>query len=100
MAGDRTFNFTGGAETITLSDFGTNNDGMSQIDSDVLGEVVHFLNPSDNIFINTEIGAIAGADIVDITSLDTLFDANLTVTAGVDDIINTERSISEGGLST
>lgn len=99
LAGDRTFNFTGGAETITLSDVGTNNDGMSQIDSDVLGELVNFLNPTDNIFINTEVGAVAGADIVNITSLDTLFDANLTVTAGNDDTINTGTvDIGSGNL--
>lgn len=98
-AGDRTFNFTGGAETITLSDVGANNDGMSQIDSDVLGELVNFLNPADNIFINTEVGAVAGVDIVNITSLDTLFDANLTVNAGTDDTINTGTvDIGSGAL--
>ncbi|WP_417391015.1 choice-of-anchor D domain-containing protein [Gimesia sp.] len=99
VAGDRTFNFTGGAETITLSDVGPNNDGISQIDSDVLGELVNFLNPTDNIFINTEIGAVAGADIVTISGLDTLFDANLTVTAGTDDTINTGTvDIGSGAL--
>ncbi|WP_417382519.1 choice-of-anchor D domain-containing protein [Gimesia sp.] len=89
VAGDRTFSFTGAAEIITLSDDGVAANGTSRIDSNIFGEVVTFLNPTDNIFINTELSGGSGADLVDIVGLDSNFDANLTVTAGTDDTIDT-----------
>ncbi|QDU13974.1 Pectinesterase [Gimesia maris] len=99
VAGDRTFSFTGAAEIITLSDDGVAANGTSRIDSDLFGEVVTFLNPTDNIFINTEVSGGSGADLVDIVGLDSDFDANLTVTAGTDDTINTGTvDIGSGAL--
>ena len=98
LAGDRTFSFTGGPETITLSDDGVAANGTSRIDSDLFGEVVTFLNPTDNIFINTEVSGGTGADQVDIVGLDSDFDANLTVSAGTDDTINTGAVDIDSGI--
>ncbi|WP_145450594.1 beta strand repeat-containing protein [Gimesia panareensis] len=83
LANDRTFSFLGGAETITLSDDGDVGDGESQIDSDLFGEVVTFLNATNNVIIKTTDGT--GADNVNIEGVDSLFDADLTVQAGTDD---------------
>ena len=73
-ATDRVFTFTGGAETITLSDDATSGDGISLIDS-TLGESVAFVHPSGSLTIN----AGSGADTVNLTGLDSSFDADLTV---------------------
>ncbi len=70
----RTFTFTGGAETISLTDDGDAGDGQSMIDSN-LGEVVTFNNPSSTLTIN----AGSGSDTVNLTSLDSTFDADLLV---------------------
>ncbi len=83
-ATDRVFNFTGGAETITLDNGGTL---VNQIDS-TLGESVDFNNPSGSLTINTEVGVGTGADILNIEGLDANFDADLTVNSGNDDNVN------------
>src|SRR5262249_26835704 len=50
-AGNRTFTFTGGAETVTVSDSG-GADGLTRIDSS-LGEFVDFAAPSSSLTIVT-----------------------------------------------
>jgi hypothetical protein len=62
---DHHFVFTGGAETITLSDDGTGSDGQSLIES-TLGESVNFTNPTG--LLRVEAGT--GDDIVNFTGLD------------------------------
>lgn len=71
---NRVFTFTGGAETITLSDDATAGDGFSMIDS-TLGELVIFLNPTNSLSIN----AGSGADQIDIDGFDTLTSFDLAV---------------------
>jgi GEVED domain/Secretion system C-terminal sorting domain/Domain of unknown function DUF11 len=65
FATDRTFVFTGGAESITLSDDGTPSDTKSLIDSS-LGESVVFINPTGTLTVR----AGTGDDTVTFTSLD------------------------------
>lgn len=84
-ATDRVFTFTGGAETITLSDDPVAADNVNRIDS-TLGELVDFLNPTNSLTIN----AGTGADTVDLAALDssTAF-PTLTVNGDDDaDVIN------------
>lgn len=76
-ATDRTFDFTGDAETITLSDAGT---GTMTIDS-TLGESVTFVNPTGSLTI-TDSGA-SGNDTIIIDSVDAAFRASLTIDGGV-----------------
>jgi len=71
-AADRVFTFTGGAETITLTDAAA--PGFMTIDS-TLGESVTFANPTSSLTIN----AGTGDDTVTITSVDAAFDASLTI---------------------
>ncbi|QDU49052.1 golvesin C-terminal-like domain-containing protein [Gimesia panareensis] len=99
LVNDRTFSFTGAAETITLSDDGGVGNGQSQIDSDLFGESVTFLNATNNVIIKTTDGT--GADNVHIEGVDSLFDANLTVQAGTDDSTTfqgTVTNITSGNL--
>ncbi|GHC64426.1 HYR domain-containing protein [Ulvibacter litoralis] len=81
---NRIFNFTGGAETITLDAGGTLD---NQIDS-TLGESVDFNNPTNSLTINTEVGGGPGADNINIEGVGAGFDANLTVNSGNDDTVN------------
>ncbi|PAY15697.1 hypothetical protein CKO51_30555 [Rhodopirellula sp. SM50] len=64
---DRVFTFTGGSETITLSDDPVAADNVNRIDS-TLGELVDFLNPTNSLTIN----AGTGDDLIDVLDLDTL----------------------------
>ncbi|QEF98652.1 Hemolysin, chromosomal [Stieleria maiorica] len=64
---DRVFTFTGGAETITLSDDLVAADNVNRIDS-TLGELVDFLNPTNSLTIN----AGTGDDVIDILDRDSL----------------------------
>ncbi|QDV81290.1 dockerin type I domain-containing protein [Planctomycetes bacterium TBK1r] len=64
---DRVFTFTGGSETITLSDDPVAADNVNRIDS-TLGELVDFLNPTSSLTIN----AGTGDDLIDVLDLDTL----------------------------
>ncbi|GAB5398577.1 MAG: hypothetical protein Aureis2KO_01620 [Aureisphaera sp.] len=73
-ANNRIFNFTGGAETITLSDDGNANDGISFIDS-TLGESVTFVDPIASLTIN----AGNGNDRLNVEGVDGTFDAGLTI---------------------
>ncbi|HZK09352.1 MAG TPA: BspA family leucine-rich repeat surface protein [Bacteroidales bacterium] len=81
---DRVFNYTGGAETITLNAGGSLD---NQIVS-TLGESVDFNNPNTSLTINTEVDGGSGADVVNIEGVSAGFDADLTVNGGSDDNIN------------
>ena len=70
---NRVFTFTGGAETITLTNGGTLD---MRIDS-TLGELVDFTNPTTSLTIN----ANSGADVVDITSMDAGYAGSLTISS-------------------
>jgi hypothetical protein len=59
------FTFMGVDATVTLSDDGTANDGVSRIDSN-LGEVTTFTNPSNSVTVNLDVGD----DILDVQGLD------------------------------
>lgn len=95
-ATDRVFTFTGGAETITVTDSG-GADGKTTIDS-TLGESVTFTNPSGSLTIN----AGTGDDTITITSVDSAYTAALTIN-GADgtDTINSNTVLTLGsGTST
>ena len=84
-ADDREFTFTGGAETINLSDDGVLGDDFNRIDS-TLGELVVFLNPTTSVTVNAD----TGADIVnlpDYDSSDPALVVNLSGGVG-NDVIN------------
>ncbi len=120
-ATNRVFSFTGGAETITLSDnvITTDplnppaSDSITSISSDLAGGV-DFLNPTvgGSLTIETRLGAGTGPDTVNIGlltpvlgPLDPAFDASLTVNgdsnAGTGDTINLNGTLSvqSGALS-
>jgi Ca2+-binding RTX toxin-like protein len=78
-AANRSFSYTGGAETITLSDDATPGDGISMIDS-TLGEVVMFVHPTATLTID----AGDGNDTVDLAGLDSTFAGSITVNGGAD----------------
>lgn len=83
-ATNRSFTFTGGIETITLSDDAVADDDRSLINS-TLGESVTFLHPTGTLTVNTEAG---NSDTVNLDALDARFDAHLTVTPDPGDTIN------------
>ncbi|WP_417385744.1 hypothetical protein [Gimesia sp.] len=85
FSNDRTFIFTGGTETILLSDDGDTSNGLSLIDSDTAGEILTFLNPTNSMIIKTTDGY--GADHIQIEGLDSSFTSSLTVLAGNDDAV-------------
>ncbi|MEZ6132264.1 MAG: hypothetical protein R3C59_26685 [Planctomycetaceae bacterium] len=79
-AADRIFTFTGGAETIDLSDDAIPGDGFSLIDS-TLGESVAFLNPTGSLTIN----AGTGSDVINLVSIDTATTIPALIVNGDDD---------------
>ena len=93
---NRVFSFTGGTETITVTDTG-GADGKMQIAS-TLGEAVTFVNPSGSLTINGG----TGDDTVTITSVDSAFTAALAVSGdGGADTINSNAALTLGsGTST
>ncbi|KAA0131483.1 hypothetical protein FYZ48_25390 [Gimesia chilikensis] len=93
-ATDRSFSFTGSAETITLSDEGDAGDGESMIDS-TLGESVVFTHPTGMLTINTEVFGGTGSDTIIVNSVDSTFTANLTINTGNDDTV-TLNTIDSG----
>ncbi|MEQ8854615.1 Ig-like domain-containing protein [Gimesia sp.] len=93
-ATDRSFSFTGDAETITLSDEGDAGDGESMIDS-TLGESVVFTHPTGTLTINTEVFGGTGSDTIIVNPVDSTFTANLTINAGNDDTV-TLNTIDSG----
>ncbi|MCA9021206.1 MAG: hypothetical protein KDA74_13745, partial [Planctomycetaceae bacterium] len=94
-ATDRSFTFTGGAESITLSDDGEVANDQTMIDSDLFGEVVTFLNPSGNMMIITTDGY--GADNLNIEGVDANFSANLTIQADTDATVHFQGNSTNTG---
>ncbi|MBO6576013.1 MAG: DUF11 domain-containing protein [Rhodothermales bacterium] len=72
---NRVFTFTGGSESVTLSDDGVAGNGYSFIDSD-MAESVTFLNPTTSLTVNLG----SGDDTITMTALDSGF--------AVDPVIN------------
>jgi len=95
VATDRSFTFTGGAETITLSDDGVVANNISRIDSDLFGEVVTFLNATGNVIIKTTDGT--GSDNVHIEGVDENFGTKLTIQAGTDDAVHFQTNVTDIG---
>ena len=77
-AAHRVFNFTGGAEMISLGDDSDSGDGESFIDSN-LAESVTFANPTDSLTINAAAGL--GPDTINLNALDSTFNADVIVNA-------------------
>jgi autotransporter-associated beta strand protein len=71
---DRLFTFTGGDETITVSDDAASGNGKSKIES-TLGESVTFANPVASLTVN----AGSGTDAIDVEGLDSNFSASLVI---------------------
>jgi ELWxxDGT repeat protein len=78
----RTFNFTGAAETITLSDSG-GADGQMTLDSS-LSVAVEFANPTQLLNIFTQ--NATGTDSFQFQSLDAAFAATIQVMGDADDV--------------
>ncbi|MDB5386215.1 MAG: Extracellular serine protease precursor [Planctomycetaceae bacterium] len=97
-AADRSFVFTGAAETIALTD-NIVSDGMLQIDSS-LGESVDFPNPTSSLTIDTVTGAAVGADSISITSVDSSFNASTLITAKNSDTVNLNAALTLGSLTS
>ncbi len=93
-ASNRDFDFTDATETISLSD--DNNDNYADhsfIDSD-LSQSVIFKNPTTSLTIRTaSAGTPVGIDTVEINSLDSAFDADLTILAGDNDSITVQTDV-------
>ncbi|MFM9960443.1 MAG: beta-propeller fold lactonase family protein, partial [Planctomycetaceae bacterium] len=88
---DRIFTFTGGAETITLTDA----TGANMTIDSTLGESVTFANPTGSLTIN----AGTGADIVTVTSVDAAYNVDLTINgdAGNDTVnLNSDITFASG----
>ena len=93
LVANRTFNFNGGTETITLSDDGVANNNKSLIDS-TAAESVTFVNPT----VALDVNAGSGDDTVNIDGLDSLFSADLTVNGdtGTDTVTFQTNSLNIG----
>ncbi|MFO0906171.1 MAG: PEP_CTERM-anchored TLD domain-containing protein [Pirellulales bacterium] len=97
---NRTFTFTGGSETVTVSNMG-GNDAVSQIAS-TLGESVAFINPTGSLTINLT----SGTDVLNFDSLDsqeaglTPFSANLVINGDGNDTVNFGSSMINLGAGT
>ena len=90
---DRVFNFTGGSESITLSD-AVGTPGSSMIVS-TLGESVTFANPVNSLTIG--VTPTAGADTINVEGVDAAFDANLALIADTDDTVNFQSTVTDIG---
>lgn len=100
LVANRDFDFTDATETISLSDDGVAGDNYSFIDS-TLSESVLFLDPTDSITIRTDsAGTPVGVDTIQVNSLDSSFDASLTILAGSDDSVTflTNTNLVTGDL--
>ncbi|HCO25875.1 MAG TPA: hypothetical protein DIT97_23670, partial [Gimesia maris] len=87
LVSDRDFDFTDADEIISLSDDGNAGDNYSYIDS-THSESVRFLNPTTSITIRTDsLGTPVGVDTIQVDTLDSMFDASLTILAGADDSV-------------
>ncbi|QDU09046.1 Calx-beta domain-containing protein [Gimesia aquarii] len=93
---NRIFDFAGAAETVTLSDHGTSNDGFSNIDS-TLGAAVTFANTSSAVTVLTNSGN--GADTINVQGLDSLNASSLTITGDADDDVNFQTNSTVMGAN-
>jgi len=91
-AAGRIFTFTGADETITLSDDGVADDGVSFIDS-TLGESVTFTNPTSFLTVNSH----SGTDILNVEGLDGLFNAPMFLLLSADDTIRFQTNDTDTG---
>ena len=95
IATTRIFSFlSGNDETITLSDDAEVADGESFLDS-TEGESVEFTHPLGALEIRTGVLGGAGADSVQLAGVDSLFSADLTVTAEGDDVVSFQTADTE-----
>ncbi|MCL4207616.1 MAG: VCBS repeat-containing protein, partial [Pirellulaceae bacterium] len=92
-ADNRVFSFTGGAETITLTDVG-GTDGNSQIAS-TLGESVTFANPTASLTLQTTDST--GADAIHVEGLDAAFNADFIVAADAGDTLRFQTNPTDIG---
>ncbi|TVS10929.1 MAG: hypothetical protein EA424_24505 [Planctomycetaceae bacterium] len=83
-AAHRVFSFTGGSETIVLSD-AVGPDGLSLIDS-TLSESVAFASPTASLTVGTTAGS--GPDMIYVEGLNAAFDADLFILADEDDTVH------------
>ncbi|QGQ29689.1 LamG-like jellyroll fold domain-containing protein [Gimesia maris] len=100
LVSDRDFDFTDADEIISLSDDGNAGDNYSYIDS-THSESVRFLNPTTSITIRTDsLGTPVGVDTIQVDTLDSMFDASLTILAGADDSVTfqTTTNLVTGNL--
>ena len=95
-ATDRAFEFTGAAETITLSDDSDAGDGESLIDS-TLGESIAFTNPTNSLTIETSTLGGTGADTINVEGLDSNWAALLTINGDSDDTLNFQTAATSLG---
>jgi hypothetical protein len=78
IAANRGFDFTGAAETITMSDDPGAAAGISRIDS-TLSESVDFTHPTETMTVDASAGT--GPDTIDVQPLGPAFNASTTVNA-------------------
>ena len=102
-AANRVFVFSGGAETIAISDNGIAPDSINSITS-TLGGSVHFLNPATggSLTIETSMGGGSGADQINVQGLDSKFSADLTIVADSDDTLHFQTNdlqLDDGDLT-
>ena len=89
-ATDRVFTFTGGAETITLTDAA----GANMTIDSTLGESITFANPTNSLTIN----AGSGDDTITLSSFDAAFNASLSVNGdAATDTINVNAGLALTG---
>jgi hypothetical protein len=84
---NRVFDFTGGSETITISDDAFPANNVSQIAS-TLSEFVTFVNPSASLTVRGG----SGADVIDLQGLDGSILSSVVVTLDGDDVVNSDNS--------
>ncbi|HPM84758.1 MAG TPA: hypothetical protein PLF81_28830, partial [Candidatus Anammoximicrobium sp.] len=93
---DRVFDFTAGAETVTLSAPGDG--GLANWIGSDLSEKTSFNNPSGSLTVDViPAGHTAGADAVSVEGLDGAFDADLTITGGGDDSLTFQTAPTDIG---
>lgn len=82
-------------ETVTILDDGDDGNGISRVDfNDSTLEDLDFANPSGELIILAD--GNAGADTINIQAVDSLFDADLTITGGATDDVDFTGSINFG----
>ncbi|MFP6762889.1 MAG: hypothetical protein VB858_04705, partial [Planctomycetaceae bacterium] len=92
MMADREFEFTGAAETITLTNDAAS--GFTFIDSS-LAESVSFSNPTNSLTIRTTTGT--GNDTINIEGVDAAFDADLIIEADSGDTVRFQTNKTDIG---